>query len=246
MIAEFLRLMPMLGQAASVRTFEVVSVKVHEGPTSTMGVTTAGQRLNSIDFAAGLILYAYHLRNDQLIRTPALLAMGDTLYEVMAKADGETTPTKEEFRQMTQALLADRFGLKVHREMRETPVYELVVGRNGPKLKASEPGASGPRRLSVSGRNYVVTMPAASMEDVIAAIENSFPDRPVVDKTGLTGTYALTLTYTPDTRANHDNPDPADLSIFTAVQEQLGLKLEPRKAMVEVLIVDSIGKPSAN
>jgi uncharacterized protein (TIGR03435 family) len=81
---------------------------------------------------------------------------------------------------------------------------------------------------------------------VVNAVSNSFLDRPVVDKTGLTGTYEINLTYTPATRANLSEPDLSDISIFTAVQEQLGLKLEPQKGTVEVLVVDHVEKPSVN
>ena len=83
------------------------------------------------------------------------------------------------------------------------------------------------------------------MEDVLPAIENSFPDRPVLDRTELTGTYDITMAYTPDIRSNRDNQDLGDISIFAAVRE-LGLRLEPRKAKVEVMVVDSVGKPSGN
>jgi uncharacterized protein (TIGR03435 family) len=165
----------------------------------------------------------------------------------MAKAEGDTAPSKDEFRKMLQLLLADRFKLEVHREEREMPVYALVGGKNGLKLKESAPNASPSWHLGVSGRDYVVTMAKATMDDVVGGVANSFLDRPVVDKTGLTGTYDVKMTYTPDIRSNRTaEPDPNDISIFTAVQDQLGLKLEPQKAMVEVLVVDHVEKPSGN
>ncbi len=133
--------------------------------------------------------------------------MGDTFYDVTAKADGETPPTKDEFHQMTRALLADRFGLKVHTEMREMPVYELVVGKSGLKMKESAPEAAWSNRTMVSGRNYVVTASKATMEDILRNIESSFPDRPVLDRTGLTGAYDVKMGYTPDTTSNPNNPN---------------------------------------
>jgi uncharacterized protein (TIGR03435 family) len=84
------------------------------------------------------------------------------------------------------------------------------------------------------------------MDDVVRAIENSIVDRPVLDRTGLTGTYAIRLVYTPNIPPNRKAPELDDISIFTAVQEQLGLRLEPQKAMVEVLVVDHAEKPSDN
>jgi uncharacterized protein (TIGR03435 family) len=84
------------------------------------------------------------------------------------------------------------------------------------------------------------------MDDVLGGVANSFPGRPVVDRTGLTGTYDVKLTFTPDVPSNRGEPGPNDISIFTAVQEQLGLKLEPQMARIEVVVIDQIEKPSEN
>lgn len=211
-------------------------------------ISTSGPRLNAeAEAVFGLIMYAYNVKRFQLSLSGPNVRVDDIFYDIVAKAEGDGTPTGDEFRQMLQALLADRFKLKVHREMKEMPVYALVVGKNGPKLKPSDPDGETMGRVSVNGRNYVVTRPKATMEDVVGGISNAFLDRPVLDKTGLTGTYDFKLTYTPDTRANRaGDPDPNDISIFTAVQEQLGLRLEPQKAEVEILVVDRVEKPSDN
>lgn len=212
-----------------------------------MGVLTTGQRLNGADTVRGLIMYAYNMKNWQVSGPAQPSPVGDDFYDVVAKAEGDAAPTKEEFRQMLQSLLADRFKLKVHREMRELPVYALVLGKNGTKFKESASDASFHGNVAVKGRNYEVTLTNASMDDVVRGIANSFPDRPVVDRTGLTGTYDVKMTYTPDVRSNRTtDPDPNDIGIFTAVQDQLGLKLEPQKAMVEILVVDHVEKPSEN
>jgi len=237
----------LLGCTLMAQSFEVASVRPHEGPMPSIGITTSGVRLDAqADTVRGLILYAYELKNYQLPDTPALLGIGDTFYDINAKAEGDVAPSKAEFRAMLRELLAERCRLSVHRETREMPVYGLVVGKGGPKFPASAPETAHSGHLGVRGRNYEVLLKKASMDDVVNAIANSFPDRPVVDKTGLTGVYDVKLTYTPETRSNRENPDPDDLSVFTAVQEQLGLKLEPQKAMVEVLIVDHVEKPSGN
>lgn len=230
------------------RPFEVASVKPHEGPIPSMGISTSGSRLNAeAETPMGLIMYAYNLKNYQISPTAPLLALGDAFYDVVAKAEGGGIPTKDEFRQMVQLLLADRFKLKIHTEMREMPVYALVIAKNGPKFKPSAPDADPISLFHWTGRNNEITIPKASMDDVTGAVANSMLDRPVLDKTGLTGTYDVKLTYTPDRKSNRESePDPNDISIFTAVQEQLGLKLEAQKAMVHILIVDYIEKPSAN
>jgi uncharacterized protein (TIGR03435 family) len=85
------------------------------------------------------------------------------------------------------------------------------------------------------------------MSDVVDAAANAILDRPIVDKTGLSGTYSIKLTYTPNTRANRESePDLSDITVFQAVEEQLGLKLEARKEPIPVLVVDRVEKPSGN
>jgi len=199
----------------------------------------------------GLVREAYHLQNFQIRMTGAspLMQSSDILYDITAKAEGDGTPTREQFRQMLQALLADRFKLKAHREQVEMPVYALVVGKGGPKFKPSSPDADPTVRVGCipnCSANYVLTMPKGTMEDLSHNLGGGL-DRPAVDQTGLAGTFDIKLTYTPEFRRNsRPEPDLNDISIFTAVQDQLGLRLEPSKAKFEMLIVDHVEKPSEN
>jgi uncharacterized protein (TIGR03435 family) len=94
-----------------------------------------------------------------------------------------------------------------------------VVGKNGSKLTAAASGADTGAHYAANGRNWEFTSAKASMDDVVVAIENSILDRPVLNKTGLTGAYAVRLVYTPATPANRKSPDPDDIGIFTAVQD---------------------------
>jgi uncharacterized protein (TIGR03435 family) len=128
--------------------------------------------------------------------------------------------------------------------MREIQVFALVLGKNGPKFKESAPDAAVSGRHGVNGRNQNMTLSKATMEDVAQQLP-VYTGRPVIDKTGLTGTYDIKLEATPSFRIN-SNLDPSDISIFVAVQGQLGLKLEPQKAMIDVVVVDHVEKPSAN
>lgn len=167
-------------------------------------------------------------------------------YDIAAKAEGDEPRTRPEFRRMLQSLLADRFQLRFHREMRELPVYFLVVGRNGPAFRETPPGASRRTNHGVDGGKQTLDLSLATMESLAAEIHSYFfVDRPVLDKTGLTGLYDIRLAATPEFRLR-DGSEPGDVDIFKAVQSQLGLKLESRKADVEVLVVDQIEKPSAN
>lgn len=236
-----------LGLLAQGPQFEVASIRQHDPPYPRINISTAGNTLTAEAYAlAGLVGYAFNLKNYQVSFTQANSPLPGTAYDITAKAPGGSVPTPDQFRQMLQALLADRFKLKAHREMREMEVYALVAGKNGPKLKPSSSEANPMGYMRVEGRNYHATRAKATMDDVVQAIRNSFLDRPVVDHTGLSGTYNLDLIYTPDIRSNRGEPDPNDISIFTAVQEQLGLRLEAQKEPVEVLVIDSVEKPSDN
>jgi uncharacterized protein (TIGR03435 family) len=235
-----------LGQSAtSTPAFEVASVRPLDGPGCCIDITTAGPRLTAVGESLwGLIAYAYDLKGYQIGSSPAASAFRNTYYEIQAEADGDTTPTKAEFREMLQALLADRFKLVVHHEKREMPVYALVVGKDGPKFKESAPNAISSGSVGGDGRNQIVTLSKATM-DAVAEQLRVFADRPVVDKTGLTGTYDIKLEATLWFAMSHD-PQEGDISVFNAVQQQLGLKLVRETDMFDVLVVDHVEKPSEN
>jgi uncharacterized protein (TIGR03435 family) len=230
------------------RAFEVASIKPHAGPLSRIDhFSSSGPRVTLEGYPPmGLIKEAYNLENYQV---PFVVPQPDSdyiYYDIFAKAEGDGVRTRDEFRQMLQTLLAERFNLRVHHEMKEMPVYALVVGKNGPKFKASAPDAVPSSRGGVNGRNQYMAQTQATMTDLAQTITNIlFVDRPILDKTGITGTYDYRIEATPEFRINN-NPELSDISVFTAVQEQLGLKLEPQKGPIEILVVDHIEKPSAN
>jgi uncharacterized protein (TIGR03435 family) len=164
----------------------------------------------------------------------------DSLYAVMQKMN--PAQQREQVNLMEQSLLADRFKLKVHFETREMPGFALVIAKSGPKLRPAKDGESS--RLLV--RQNEMTATAISMDQWIHS--PFLGGRVVVDQTGLTGTYDFTLTWSEQSVASgagQENGTDAP-SVFTAVQEQLGLKLVPTKVPVQVIIVDSIERPSAN
>jgi uncharacterized protein (TIGR03435 family) len=229
------------------QSFDVASIKLHEGPPLRLAITTSGQRLTAdCSNVATLMMNAYNLKVPMVSASP-LVRDGEPCWDIMAKAEGDAVPTNAQFRQMLKSLLAERFQLKVHTEMRETPVYALVVGKGGMKFKESDPDADATGHYDMKGRNIVITYARAGMSDIVHAVTNALLDRLVVDHTGLTGTYNITLTYTPNYRANRESePDLGDITVFQAIEEQLGLKLEARKEPVEVLVVDNVEKPTAN
>jgi len=229
-------------------TFEVSSVRTHQGslPASGGRVTISGNRLTIEGFGMlGLLLYAYNLKTYQIADINSL---DRTVYDVTGVAGEGATPTVDEFKSMLRNLLADRFALRVHREMRELPVYALIVGKKGPRLTESPSDSKARPEYKAVGRNIESFLPATNMEHLAERIRNNAGlDRPVLDKTELAGLFDIRLMYTPEYRMpNGPEGDSSAVSVFTAVQEQLGLKLEARKEMCEVLVIDRVQKPSGN
>jgi len=136
---------------------------------------------------------------------------------------------------MMERLLAERCRLVVHRETKESPVYELVVAKNGSKPKASVDGQYGVRR----GLGHLEVR-HASIATFIRSL-NEPSDRPILDKSDIRGLFDFTLDWTPEGRTGAEGP-----SIFTAMEEQLGLKLESRREPLEYLVIDHVERPSEN
>jgi uncharacterized protein (TIGR03435 family) len=162
-------------------------------------------------------------------------------YNIDAKVGSPLPPWPDSNKQlglMFQSLLEDRFKLALHREIREEPVYDLLVAKGGAKLKLARADESAGFE-SMTGRIHSMAVPL----EYLARSLGFLLGRQVIDKTGLAGAYSYTVTFTPDDVPTADDNSP---SIFTAVQEQLGLKLESNKGRVEVLVIDHVEKPSAN
>jgi uncharacterized protein (TIGR03435 family) len=253
--------------------FEVASVKPDKsgfGPTILLTADGLTATKVTVKF---LIKQAYGVEDDEISGAPNWLD-SDT-YDVEAKVSSadlaalDKLDEKQRMR-MLQPLLAERFQLKVHQEAKEIPVYALIIAKNGPKLHEAKPGDTYPDGIKgpdgkPGGRPGMMMWGRGRLVAQGIPIANLLPpltqqlERTVLDKTGLKGTYDITLLWTPeDDRAPMVNgPDggrqgsgPATdfsgASIFTAIQEQLGLKLESRKAPVEVLVIDHIEAPSEN
>ena len=234
-----------VGQEAS---FEVASVKANPGPLNRIfGYSASGPRVSYQGYPPlGLVMEAYNLEAYQVVLSRAIPQEESPYYDIVAKAPGEVALSRNEFRRMLQTLLAERFGLKLHHEMKEMPVYALVVGKNGPKFKESAADAVFSGHIGVNGRNQSITGVKYTMAELARGIRQALGvDRPVVDRTGLTGQYDIKVEATLESRYNR-SPEFGDISVFTAVQEQLGLRLEPQKAMIDVVVIDRLEKPSSN
>ena len=196
-----------------------------------------------------LIRMAYDVTDLQIVGLPewSNQLKRSAWYEVEGRSAGQTPLTVEQTRTMLRALLADRFKLVVHREPRGVPVYALVVDKPGHKLSTADidcpvtgPGA----RLAVSfpPGTLLSCTPQLTMAQVVFTL-NRFVDRPVVDRTGLDGRYALNLKFSgTDPLAGADGLP----SLFTALREQLGLRLEPQTDSVDALVIDRVEPPTPN
>lgn len=246
---------------ASKPAFEVASIKPAKPPE--MGRMMIGIQVENGRFRANnmsiriLIQQAYNLKDFQVTGAPAWIS--SERYDIVAKPEGpiERDLRGETLRQMLQSLLEDRFKLKAHFETKEMQVYNLVVGKGGPKLKESASGDD-ERQMQRMGRGQA-TLQSANMAMLIRLLSQNL-GRDVIDKTGLTGRYDIELKWTPDEAAmrmpgdgaerppsdNAPPPDTSGPSLFTALQEQLGLKLESSKGPVGILVVDHIERASEN
>ncbi len=262
--------------------FEVASIKPNaSGDNRVMMQRAAGGRVNASGFSLKMLMRnAFRIQDFQIIGGPAWIA--SDRWDIQAKSEENATPAQVD--EMLQTLLADRFGLKYHKETRELSTYALVVGKNGPKLepaKADAPEAPtvvpfgrgqglGERGQVAVGRGQVVVggsggqMQIAgggmSMAQFAQLLGNNL-GRTVIDKTGLTGLYDIKLTWTPEPGQGlmppgapvpgsgdrgASSPDGPLPSIFTAIQEQLGLKIDSTKGPIEVLVIDRVEKPTGN
>ena len=250
-ILTFAIALPALAQPAASPAFEVVSVR----PTPPEAMNRLRQDFCTkgiAHFTAGAVPinwvfgYAYRLKGYQIIDAPAWMDDFNT-YDIKGK--GSDIVTDAQCRLMVQSILVDRFKLVSHTEMRDMPVYLLTIAKNGPKLRAvrTEEAQTGPIKLNGSVQFSAAGLP--TWKDgwdmpALAAYLTDFAGRPVVDHTGIKGMWAITLNYSMPGAPHREGDDFPDL--FTAVQGQLGLKLEPGKAPVEVRIIDQVEKPAAN
>jgi len=232
-------------EAFEVATVKPVDVGAKAGRTFKMD---GPHRWTATNFTLKeLIALGYDLNPKTILGGPEWTDQQKFLIEALTP--GEVKPTRAEQMQMLRALLVDRFKLKFHRTDREYSIYELTVAKSGPKLKPTatpdaEPQLFGvvyPDRIVVPARNV-------SMDDFVAMLQRATLDRPTVNKTGLTARYDFDLAFAQDEsqyqgQVGKAPEDTQSASLFTAVQEQLGLKLTATKGMVNAMVVDAAERP---
>jgi uncharacterized protein (TIGR03435 family) len=227
--------------SAPATAFDVVSIKPSDPNNRDFAIKPQPNNFTmtgaSLKF---LIQVAYDLHDFQIEGAPAW--MSSARFDILAKVEPPSTPAESQdwdarqklLQLRLQSLLADRFKLRAHKGTKEMPVYGLVVAKGGPKLQASTKNTG-----YTSGRGQFICSDT-SMDDLASMLSGEM-NRSVLDLTKLTGGYAFTLKWTPDDGPTTDLP-----GIFTAIQEQLGLKLVPTKGPVAVLLIDHVEMPSEN
>jgi len=253
--------------------YDVVSVKPNKiGNDSPVRITPDGLIEVNVGLR-GLIRQAFGIEVFQLSGEPTWFK--SERYDVEAKMDESVADVLQKLspdenklarQKMLQALLADRFGLVIHHEQRDFPVYTLVIAKNGPKLQEAKPGdtyengikypngpgGAGATQMYMSMKGQLQTEEFKGQAMSLGALCQSLGrilDRPVLDKTGLVGRYDVTLEFDVEVRgpaAADALPDPGAVSLFAALPAQLGLKLESGKAPFDVIVIDHIERPTAN
>jgi uncharacterized protein (TIGR03435 family) len=237
--------------------FEVASIKLNK-TNSPLYYKSFSNRFTARNMTAKMLMcLAWQVGDYRVSGGPGWFSSEGFDFE----ATTERPATWGQMRLMFQSLLADRFKLTFHRQTKEASIYALVTGKSGLKIKLSsdqtrwtgdhpdEPGTTGANMDVQAGSLTGDSIPLALFVNFLA----SQVDRPIVNKTGFTGRYAINLHWTPDTsqappgaEEPPSQPDASSVSLFTAIQDQLGLKLEPAKGPVDLLVIDHVERPSEN
>jgi uncharacterized protein (TIGR03435 family) len=239
----------------SQAAFDVATIKPSDRPSGGFSVSGGPDTVTVDASAFRMILYAYKLHDFQVTGGPGWLTTAT--WEATAKVDQPPTGYNslsnyagdDIQRQRVQAVLAQRFALRCHFETKELPVYDLVLAKGGSKLTPTHADAKDIGSLDLHGGNRASRINGTGISpELIAAILSQKIGRMVIDKTGLASLYDFTLTYTsdPDSSLAPADDSASGPTIFTALEEQLGLRLKSAKGPVPVLVVDSITHPSEN
>ncbi len=239
--------------ASEVPEFEVATIKPSKPDQQGKGITVRGRQFVTINTSLNdLITFVYGLHAKQISGGQAW--MDSERFDITAQPKGEGQPNEKQLKTMIQKLLAERFKLTFHREKKEQSVYAVTVAKGGSKLTKSEGDPNGLPGLGFRGLGALIVR-NANIADFASLMQTAVLDRPVVDQTGLTGRWDFTLDWTPDefqfAGMGVKMPPPANNGaakpdLFTAMQEQMGLKLESTKAQADTFVIDSVSKPTEN
>lgn len=242
-------------------SFDVATIKPNDsGATRMQGLNIRGRNFTTrASSLQDLISFAYSVQAKQIVNGPAWL--DSDRYDINALPDAEGVPNSQQIQVMIRKLLADRFQLKFHHEQREMSAFVLSVAKSGEKLKPTQIQGNLPGlgfRPATGGLSLIARN--ASITDVTGLLQILVLDRPVVDRTSLTGRYDIDCTFSPDDSqfgghapmppksdtASAADTAPSAPSLYDAFEQQLGLKLSAEKTLVDVIVIDKVEKPTAN
>ena len=234
-------------------SFEVATIKPSKPDDQRKAFIVRGNEFHIINQPlTQIISFAFDVQAKQVIGLPDW-AESDK-FDIDGKPDGVGAPNGKQWKTMIQKLLADRFALKFHKDKRELSVYVLSVSKTGEKMTKNDSAPNGLPGLFFQGLGKL-NVRNALVSDFTGLMQSAVLDRPVVDQTGLTGRFDFSLNWTPDDSQfggmGAKVPPPTDSAdalpnLYTAIQEQIGLKLEATRAPADVMVIDHVEKPSAN
>lgn len=226
-------------------SFEVATIKPSDPNDRNQGFHLEGHRISVENNDVTTILsFAYKVQKSQIVNAPKWF--DEDRWDIDGVPDVEGKPDWNQYRSMLRKVLAARFGVQLHHDKRELSVYTLTVAKGGPKIEKShsEPNANSDSTGHGMGSAQYMKFTNSSMAEFAGILGLMGANKPVLDQTNLTGRYDFSLTWTPDSlRATPTDEAPG---LFTAVQEQLGLKLEATRAPADVLVIDAATKPTQN
>jgi uncharacterized protein (TIGR03435 family) len=228
---------PLAPMAADANpSFEVATIKPSDPTVPGNWFRVNGRNFTTHNISlSGLIKFAYGIHGKQILNGPAW--MDQDTYDIAAVPDAAGQPSDKQWKGMLQKLIVERFKMKVHTEQRELPVFAVTVGKDGPKNLAENTSGGTLPGMFFRGTPGGIMLPAnnATMENFAGLLQEAVLDKPVVDQTGLKGRYDFTLKWAPDESQFDGHMHPSDApdappTLFVAVQEQIGLKIEtPRR-----------------
>jgi len=234
---------PLMAKDATPQ-FEVAVVKPADPGDQNQGFHLDGHRIFiENESMSNLISFAFAVHRSQIVDAPAWFE--HERFDIKGVPDGPGEPDLKQMQQMLQKLLLDRFKLKLHHDRRQLSTYAITIAKTGPKIAKSAGDPKGlPDQTGYSkGAEQFMKFTNNAMTDLALCMQG-FLDRPVIDNSGLLGRFDFTLTWTPEIAAANDTN--AAPGVFTAFQEQLGLRLQPTKGSVDVLVVEHVERPTDN
>jgi uncharacterized protein (TIGR03435 family) len=233
--------------------FEVATIKPSQADEQRAVMVQGTRLVTRATSLVDVMMFAYGVHPLQIVEAPDWMTAEKFDFVVQPNMPGR--PSTAQMRSIVQQLLADRFMLGFHHAQRELPVYRVVIAKGGPKLTATTKEEEQATNTAVIGiAAGQMTVRNATMSEFASLMQRYVRlDRPIVNHTGIAGKYNFKLTWTPDFSQFDGNPPPGPAredenapSLYTAMQEQLGLKLEAAREPADVLVIDHVERPSEN